>query len=375
MNTDCIVYTMIDETLIKTICEQLQIVFISLFAFRFLRGYNGQIAFKSITHVIYFILKINGHAEQTCSILIVSLNNHRIIIGKSWMNRYKVILNMLYDRIVFKSNRCKYFEAIFNHVFSKSNQNSALSRRSSTWTLETSVIFVITKTFKYIIFKKRSVFNQIIKESAVDSRSISALLETSTNSVELDLFESYSDLAQTCQIKFVSNQNQTNHRLTTRAEPHQLITRLNIAPMSVAAFYHLSNRVHRRQNVQCFSLIIFIIIEELARRAKIKTACSKLNTLTELTMNQVLEKLFKEFHDLKEAFDRSKASQLPSHKFYDHKIELKNSQFQMSKNRVYQISIFKLMKTKKYLEKNLKKEFISLSTAFYVSSILFAAKV
>ena len=83
MNTDCTVYTMIDETLIKTICEQFQIAFIPLSASRPLRGYNEQIALKPITHVIYFTLKINGHAEQICFMLIVSLNNYRIIINKS----------------------------------------------------------------------------------------------------------------------------------------------------------------------------------------------------------------------------------------------------------------------------------------------------
>ena len=83
MNIDCIVYTMIDEALVEIICGQLQIAFIPFFVFRSLRDYNGQIAFKPITHVIYFILKINEHAEQICFILIVSLNNHRIIIGKS----------------------------------------------------------------------------------------------------------------------------------------------------------------------------------------------------------------------------------------------------------------------------------------------------
>ena len=95
--------------------------------------------------------------------------------------------------------------------------------------------------------------------------------------------------------------------------------------MFAAAFYRLSNQIYRRQNVQCFFLIIFIIIEELARRAKIKTACSELNALTKLTMNQVLEKLLKEFHDLKKTFDRSKIFQLSSHRLYDHKIELKDS--------------------------------------------------
>ena len=43
-------------------------------------------------------------------------------------------------------------------------------------------------------------------------------------------------------------------------------------------------------------------------------------------------------------------------------------------NRVYQMSTSKLIETKKYLKKNFKKEFISFNIAFYVSSILFAAK-
>ena len=46
----------------------------------------------------------------------------------------------------------------------------------------------------------------------------------------------------------------------------------------------------------------------------------------------------------------------------------------MLKSCVYQMSTFKLMKTKKYLKENFKKRFINFSIAFYVSSILFAAK-
>ena len=166
-----------------------------------------------------------------------------------------------------------------------------------------------------------------------------------------------------------------NHRLITRAESRQLTIYLNIVSVSAAVFYRLNNRVHRHKKVQCFFLIIFIIIEILTRRAEIKTTCSELNALTKLTMNQVLEKLLKEFHDLKKFFDRSKVSQLSSQRFYDHKIELKGSQSQMSKSRVYQMSTSKLMKTRKYLKKNLKKKFINFSSALYVSSILFVAKL
>ncbi len=51
----------------------------------------------SITHAIYPTLAINGHAEQICPMLIVPPGNHRIIIGRSWMNKRGVILDMKYD--------------------------------------------------------------------------------------------------------------------------------------------------------------------------------------------------------------------------------------------------------------------------------------
>jgi len=46
----------------------------------------------------------------------------------------------------------------------------------------------------------------------------------------------------------------------------------------------------------------------------------------------------------------------------------------MSKSRIYQMSTHKLLETKKYLKKNLKKNFISLSSIFFAFLVLFVAK-
>ena len=45
----------------------------------------------------------------------------------------------------------------------------------------------------------------------------------------------------------------------------------------------------------------------------------------------------------------------------------------MSKNYIYQMLTYKLMKTKKYLKKNFKTKFINLNFIFYASLIFFAA--
>jgi len=66
----------------KLICKKLNIELISFINSRFLKTYNKQLAFSSITRIIYLTLTINKYAKKICFILIVSLENYRIIIDK-----------------------------------------------------------------------------------------------------------------------------------------------------------------------------------------------------------------------------------------------------------------------------------------------------
>jgi len=99
--------------------------------------------------------------------------------------------------------------------------------------------------------------------------------------------------------------------------------------------------------------------------------------LHELSYAEVLEqvkvKLFSEYHDYLDIFDRAMINQLSSHHFYDHKIELIDEEM-FSRSKLYQMFNHKLQKIKKYLINHLNKEFIFFSFASYVSLILFAEK-
>jgi len=99
--------------------------------------------------------------------------------------------------------------------------------------------------------------------------------------------------------------------------------------------------------------------------------------LHELSHVKILEKvkvkLFLEYHDYLEVFNRAMIDQLSSHRFYDHKIELINEEI-FSRSRLYQMFNHKLQKIKKYLINHLNKEFIFFSFASYVSLILFIEK-
>ena len=94
-------------------------------------------------------------------------------------------------------------------------------------------------------------------------------------------------------------------------------------------------------------------------------------------MTQNLEdikvKLSLKYQNFLDVFDRAQADKLLSHCLYDHKIEL-TSDATSSCCRAYWMSFYKLQKVKKYLNKNLFKEFIIFSKASYFSLILFALK-
>jgi len=90
-------------------------------------------------------------------------------------------------------------------------------------------------------------------------------------------------------------------------------------------------------------------------------------------LEQIKVKLFFEYHDYLDIFDRAMINQLSSHCFYDHKIELIDEETS-SRSRLYQMFNYKLQKIKKYLINHLNKEFIFFSFASYVSLILFIKK-
>jgi hypothetical protein len=84
-------------------------------------------------------------------------------------------------------------------------------------------------------------------------------------------------------------------------------------------------------------------------------------------------KLSLKYQNFLDIFDRAQVDKLLSHCSYDHKIKL-TSDATLLQCRVYWISLYKLQKVKKYLNKNLSKDFIISSKVLYFSSVLFILK-
>ena len=90
----------------------------------------------------------------------------------------------------------------------------------------------------------------------------------------------------------------------------------------------------------------------------------------------MLNKLFINYYNYANVFDKSQADILSSHRFYDHKLKFaeetnKNILF---KNRIYLILDYKFEQVKKYLNEHLKKKFIVFNYASFASLVLFIKK-
>ena len=90
----------------------------------------------------------------------------------------------------------------------------------------------------------------------------------------------------------------------------------------------------------------------------------------------MLSKLFINYYDYANVFDRSQANILSLYRFYDHKLKFAERADKniLSKNRIYSISDHKLEQVKKYLNEYLKKRFIVFNYALFASFVLFAEK-
>jgi len=108
--------------------------------------------------------------------------------------------------------------------------------------------------------------------------------------------------------------------------------------------------------------------------SSVKSSDLQLNEMISvMSLKKLKKKLSLVYHDFLNVFNKKKTTQLPSHRSYDHKIELKDEK-QSSKSQLYFMSSHKLQKVKEYLKENLKKKFITLSKASFASLILFVKK-
>ena len=86
-------YSFIDEVIAQIVYNQLQIESLTLIKAKSIWEFNDHYAKKLITHVIYSNLTVQDHTIDTAFMLITRLDQHQMILEKTWMNKIKLVIS------------------------------------------------------------------------------------------------------------------------------------------------------------------------------------------------------------------------------------------------------------------------------------------
>ena len=92
-------YSFINEVIAQIVYDQLQIKSLTLIKAKSIREFDNHYAKKLITHVIYSNLMIQDHTVNIASMLITQLEQHQMILGKTWMNKTDLVIDMQIDSL------------------------------------------------------------------------------------------------------------------------------------------------------------------------------------------------------------------------------------------------------------------------------------
>ncbi len=286
---------------------------------------------KLITHAIYSNLTVQNHTIDTAFMLITWLDQHQMILEKTWMNKIDLVIDMQIDFLRFSN-------------FTSSQK-----------------LIVLLSSNKTIMKQKSLTSTHILQRSFTTSQlSLKSLSFNQFNEKSVKLIEQL-------KLRDVTLTN-INSKLTFSLKSFSFSS-INIAMIETAIYKMLV----KWSDIKIFAVII-LKINRFITTAENKSEEVNLHELSYAeVLKQVKIKLLSEYHDYLDVFDRAMINQLSMHRFYDHKIELIDEETS-SWSRLYQMFDHKLQKIKKYLINHLNKKFIFFSFASYISLILFIEK-
>ncbi len=156
IDTEAANYSFIDEVIVQIVCDQLQIKSLTLIKAKSIREFNNHYAKKLITHVIYLNLTIQDHTVDIASMLITWLEQHQMILEKTWMNKTDLVINMQINFLQFSNFNSRLTVLLLS-------KRTTLKQKSLTFThiLKRSFTSVTSqssqKSFSFNQFNEKSV--------------------------------------------------------------------------------------------------------------------------------------------------------------------------------------------------------------------------
>ena len=346
-----------------------------------IRGYDGKLCEKPISHAIYPNLLVQNHFERLAPLLITPLGQHSMILGKTWLNTHGVLIDMLDDKLIFDPKRCQHGGATEDQNKLQSGPHEQLFMTNkcpfSSPPEKSPSTLRVTKRLKRPegrAHEQLSMTDNCPMSKQSEDRPHEQL--SMTDNCPLAPLPKPNEPKAT---KPKKKRTQKRRRSAAQAEttlttkgPETTVSEppISVAMIGAAAFRGLA----KKKGVNTFSVTphqIDVMLKSL------EDSPLDLNPIevahAQTSHEDIRAKLPPEYHDFLDVFDRVKAEALAPHRSYDMKIELEKDA-QPPKSKLYPMSGYKLQKVKEYLTENLKKGYITPSNAPYASPILFAEK-
>jgi len=286
-------YSFIDEVIAQIVYDQLQIEFLTLIKAKSIREFDDHYAKKLITHVIYSNLTVQDYMIDTASMLITRLNQHQMILEKTWMNKINLVIDMQIDFLWFS-----------NFTFSQKS-------------------IILLSSNKIITKQKSLTSTHILKRSFTTSQLSLKSFSSSLKSLSFSQFNEKS-------VKLIEQLKSRDATLTNVKIFKSTSDSLNIVMIEAATYRMLV----KWSDVKIFAVII-LKIDRLITTVENKSKEVNLHELSHVeTLEKIKVKLLFKYHDYLDVFDRAMINQLSSHRFYDHKIELIDEEMS-SRSRLY----------------------------------------
>jgi len=117
IDTEAADYSFIDKLITQNVYDHLQIESLCLIKLKSIREFDNHYAKKLITHAIYSNLTVQNHMKRFVFMLITRLDQHQMILEKTWMNKIKMTIDTKDDCFQFSSFETHIKASIKAHSF------------------------------------------------------------------------------------------------------------------------------------------------------------------------------------------------------------------------------------------------------------------
>jgi len=130
INIEAVNYSFINELIAQNVYDHLQIESLSLIKLKSIRKFNDYYAKKLITHAVYLNLTVQDHMKRFVFMLITWLDQHQMILEKTWMNKIEMTIDMKDDCLQFSSFKAHIKAFIKAHSTVLSSKKIVIEQKS-----------------------------------------------------------------------------------------------------------------------------------------------------------------------------------------------------------------------------------------------------